>query len=191
MKIETIELFGFVSAIKALRLPFKGKDKSDSLTKSGYEFNVSDTGNHIEGYNKLLTQSYIYLGPKDLRLLQALIKNGDEHAKVVRGIIVSCSIIAPRYWWQEMDTYRIGSERLSSESTMHVEAKGLSGEELQKVKAEIKEGLEQERIQELSYQTLRRIYFQRRSHRLPEWKTFIEWISNLPLANELIFIERD
>jgi hypothetical protein len=87
-----------------------------------------------------------------------------------------------------MDTYKIGSERLSSESTMHCEAKGLSGEELQKVKSELKEGHEQERIQEFSYQTLRRIYFQRRTHRLPEWKEFCKWIETLPLSNELITI---
>ena len=189
MKIETIELFGFVSAIKALRLPFKVKDKSDSFANSGYEFNKSDTGNYREGYNTLHSISRLSLGPKDLSILQRLVKNGDEHAKVVRGIIVSASIVAPRYMWQEIDTYRIGTERLASESTMHCEAKGLSGEELQKVKAELKEGHEQERIQTFSYQTLRRIYFQRKSHRLPEWKIFIEWIKTLPFANEFIFIE--
>jgi len=179
MIIETNEIFGFVSAFRALRLPFKGKSKSDSETNSFCD---------AEGFSIIL-HSEISIGPKDLAILRSLIKNGDEHAKVVRGIIVSCSIVAPRYWWQEMDTYRIGHERLASESTMHVEAKGLTGEELQRAKSEIKEGLEQERIDEFSYQTLRRIYFQRKSHRLPEWKIFIEWIKTLPLAKELIFIE--
>jgi len=178
MKIETIEISGFVSAFRALRLPFKGKDKIDSIFGECYCFN-----------DEFLTTHYsIKIGEKDNKILQGLVKNGDEHAKVVRGIKATCSIIAPRYWWQEMDTYRIGHERLSSESTMHCEAKGLSGEELQKVKSEIKEGLEQERIDEFTYQTLRRIYFQRRNHRLPEWKIFIEWIKTLPFANELIFL---
>jgi hypothetical protein len=188
MKIETIELFGFVSAIKALRLPFKGKAKSDSITKSGFDFNHDDTGNIREGYNRIHSVSYLTMGSNDLRLLQNLIKNGDEHAKVVRGIIVSCSITAPRYWWQEMDTYKIGTERLASESTMHCEAKGLSGEELQRVKSELKEGHEQERIQWFSYQTLRRIEIQRNPHRLPEWKQFRDWIRTLPLAEELILV---
>lgn len=179
MKIETLELFGFVSAIKALRLPFNGKDKSDSITGFDCDWHIFS----IELFSK------VDFGPKDLKLLKSLVKNGDEHAKTVRGIIVSASIVAPRYWWQECDTYRIGHERLSSQSTMHCEAKGLSGEELQKFKSEIKEGLEQERIDEFSYQTLRRIYFQRKSHRLPEWHQFCEWIESLPLSKELITIK--
>lgn len=178
MKIETLELFGFVSAIKALRLPFKGKAKSDSEAK----FFLDD-----EGYS-ITSHAEVTFGEKDLKLFQALVKNGDEHAKTVRGIIVSASITAPRYWWQEMDTYRVGTERLSSESTMHCEAKGLSGEELQRVKSELKEGHEQERIQEFSYQTLRRIEIQRKPHRLPEWQQFREWIRTLPLVEELILI---
>jgi len=178
MKIETIEIFGFASAFRALRLPFNGTHKSDSLMNVGIE--IKNQSIHYGGYFRY--------GLKDLKLIQSLVKNGDEHAKVVRGIIVSASIIAPRYWWQECDTYRIGHERLSSQSTMHIEAKGLTGEELQKLKSEIKEGLEQERIDEFSYQTLRRIYFQRKSHRLPEWHQFCKWIEELPLAKELITI---
>lgn len=181
MNVKTIEVFGFISALKALRLPFKGYNSSDSV--------FHYTEEPIKNNNEIVSFAYnIGIGEKDLKLLQRLIKNGDEHAKVVRGIIASCSIIAPRYWWQEMDTYKIGTERLSSESTLHNEAKGLSGEELQKFKAEIKEGLEQERIQEFSYQTLRRIYFQRKNHKLPEWKVFNNWIESLPLSNELITI---
>jgi len=178
MKIEILELFGFVSAVRALRLPFRGKAKSDSI--------FGETYCYVDEF--ITSHASVKIGEKDFKLFQSLVKNGDEHAKVVRGIIISCSITAPRYWWQEMDTYRVGTERLSSESTMHIEAKGLSGEELQKMKSELKEGHEQERIQEFSYQTLRRIYFQRKSHRLPEWHQFCEWIESLPLAKELITI---
>jgi hypothetical protein len=65
----------------------------------------------------------VFIDPKDLHLMSTLIKRGDEHAKVVRGIMVYAEINAPRYWWQEMDTYRIGTDRLSSESTMHIQGK--------------------------------------------------------------------
>ena len=73
---------------------------------------------------------------------------------------------------------------------MHSEAKGLTGKALQEFKANIKEGLEQERVQMFSYQTLRRIRFQRRKHRLPEWKDICDWIDTLPYAKELITVER-
>jgi len=183
MKVETLEIFGFYSTIvKALRLPFKGQHKSDTC--------VQDLKYPVQNESNVVMGGYVIeIGPNDLRLLSNLVLNGDEHAKAVRGIIVSAEIDAPRYWWVELDTYRIGREQLSSESTMHCEAKGLSGKKLQKVKAEIKEGLVQKRIITFTYQTLRRIYFQRRKHRLPEWHIFINWIKSLPLANELIIKE--
>lgn len=40
-----------------------------------------------------------------------------------------------------------------------------------------------------NYLQLKTIYFQRKTHRLPEWHIFIDWIKTLPLANELILIE--
>ena len=131
----------------------------------------------------------MFIDPKDLHLMSTLIKRGDEHAKVVRGIMVYAEINAPRYWWQEMDTYRIGTDRLSSESTMHIQGRGMSEEELLKMKADLTEGTMQKRVQVFSYQTLRRIYFQRRHHRLPHWREFCQWVDSLPLAKELITIQ--
>ena len=37
-----------------------------------------------------------------------------------------------------------------------------------------------------NYRQLKTIYQQRRTHRLPEWRTFCEWIELLPYAKELI-----
>lgn len=37
-----------------------------------------------------------------------------------------------------------------------------------------------------NYEQLRTIYLQRKSHRLPEWRDFCEWIKTLPYAEELI-----
>ena len=73
-----------------------------------------------------------------------------------------------------------------SESTMHIQGKGLSTEDLVRMKENLTEGTEQKRIYYFSYQTLRRIYRQRRNHRLPVWHTFCEWVESLPFAKELI-----
>ena len=173
--IKTIEIFGFLSAITALRLPFKSSKKSDTTYINKFPVD-----------NDLIAKYDINMGSNDLKLMSALVKNGDEHAKCIRGIIVSCIITAPRYFWQEMSTYRFGCECLSSESTMHSECKGMSGEELQKAKAEITEGLEQSRVYQFSYQKLRSIYRQRNTHRLPEWQEFCNWIKTLPYSKELI-----
>jgi hypothetical protein len=103
-------------------------------------------------------------------------------------MIAYAEIEAPVYWWCEMETYRAGHERLSSASTMHVECRGLTGEDLVKAKSEIPMGKVLKKIDFFSYQCLRNIVKQRRGHRLPEWATFIEWIKSLPFAEQLILI---
>ena len=124
----------------------------------------------------------ININDKDEDLLRSLIKRGDEHAKVIRGIVAYVEINAPRFLWMEFATYRIGCDVLASESTMHIQGKGLNEEELVEMKSELKEGTMQKRIVMLSYQTLRRIYKQRRSHRLPHWWEFCSWIETLPYS---------
>ena len=177
-KISTLEIAGFVSVLAALRLPF-GKEVRSKIDWYP-QFNKE----------KMLLQSSISLDPKDLVLMSTLVKRGDEHAKAIRGLQVYAVIEAPRWMWQELDTYKVGTERLSTESTMHIDAKGLSGEELMSFKDKLEEGKIHKRIQMFSYQTLRRIYFQRRNHRLPVWHEFCEWIESLPYAKELITIEK-
>lgn len=82
----------------------------------------------------------------------------------------------------------MGHERLASESTMHIDCRGLSGSELQEAKSAIPMGKELTKVDMFSYQALRRIIAQRHNHRLPEWHQFIDWIKTLPLAEELIFV---
>jgi hypothetical protein len=176
LNIKTLEIAGFASAFQALRLPFKKECRSISHTKFDYD------------YKEIATTSSVFIDPKDLTLMSTLVKRGDEHSKVVRAIMVYVEIDAPRYWWQEMDTYRIGTDRLSSESTMHCEGRGMSEEELVEMKNNLPEGTMQKRVQVFSYQTLRRIYVQRRNHRLPHWREFCTWVETLPFAEQLILI---
>lgn len=183
-EISTIEVSGFMSVFRALRLPFGKECRSEIIANYIGWVNETDIKN-------VYTEYGITIHEKDLALLSNLVKSGDEHAKVVRGLIVYAEINAPRYMWQEIDTYRIGAERLSSESTMHIQGKGLSTEELVEMKNELKEGTMQKRIEYFSYQTLRRIYHQRHKHRLPHWHVFCDWIKTLPFAEELILVERN
>lgn len=182
LDVKTIEVAGFLSAVEALRLPF-GKE-----CRSQTNYDDSWVENIVPNFQ---SDVRVFFDERDLTLMSTLIKRGDEHAKVLRGIIAYAEINAPRFWWVEMDTYRIGSERLSSESTMHIQGRGLSTEELVKMKSELTEGTMQKRVQYFSYQALRRIYQQRRNHRLPHWHVFCDWIKTLPFAKELILIGLD
>lgn len=179
LEIRTLEIAGLRSVLEALRLPF-GKDCRSFTT-----FEYTSNGDRHDFH------SYCDINEKDMKLMSTLVKRGDEHSKVLRGLVVYAEISAPRFWWVEADTYRIGTERLSSESTIHIQGKGLSTEELVRMKSELKEGTIQKRVQYFSYQTLRRIYFQRRNHRLPMWHDFCKWIESLPFAEELITCEKE
>ena len=208
MKIETIEIAGLAGALTALRLPFGKEVRSHIDTFHKYDksgVNEFEFGNGyisiraIDRLEDMKTITYpgrptmygcsvVQIEDKDLTLMQTLVKRGDEHAKVVRGIMVWARITAPVYWWCEEETYRAGHERLASESTMHIDCRGLSGEELVQAKSAIPMGKELTKVDMFSYQALRKMVAQRHNHRLPEWHQFIDWIKTLPLAEELIFV---
>ena len=177
---KTIEVAGFNAVLHALRLPHNGELKSDIY--ASHSCQLDDDG---AGHYSFVTGGII--NPKDMKLMQNLQQSGDQHAKVLRGIIVYVEIDAPIYFWWDLETYIIGHQRLSSASTMHNECKGLYGEELQKVKGEIPFGKMIKKVDYFSYQTLRRIAYQRHNHRLPEFHQFIDWMHTLPFAEELIF----
>lgn len=179
MEIEALEIAGFVSAFKALRLSYGLSPRS----KVSSSMDVQGSKMHSD-WDALPND-------KDVTLLSTLVQRGDEHAKVCRGIVVWMKITAPVYFWAELETYRAGHERLMSESTMHIDCKGLTGEALQKAKAKIPMGKELTKIDFFSYQALRNVYRQRRHHRLPEWQRFCDWIEMLPFASKFITIGLD
>lgn len=190
-KVETLEISGFRSALEALRLPYDLEPRSE-LSAHCALIPAEDLPDKLDSTiydSSFISTSVLNINKKDVSLLQALVKRGDEHAKVLRGVIVYTKITAPIYWWWDLETYRIGHERLMSGSTMNKECKGLTGEALQKAKGEISFGREITKVDYFSYQALRRIYFQRKSHRLPEFHQFCEWIKSLPYSKELITIE--
>lgn len=177
--IESLEIAGVRSALEALRLPFGKECRSEAVNEYVGWVNEPE----IINFN---SSSHINIHPKDMLLLSTLVKRGDEHAKVVRGIIAYAKITAPVYWWSEMETYRAGHERLSSESTMHIDARGLTGNKLVEVKKNIPMGKMLTKVDFFSYQCLRNIVKQRHNHRLPEWHLFVDWVKALPFADELI-----
>ena len=99
IKIENTEVYGWEAAIRGMRSPMNSWEKSDSkwcdIEKGVFE-----------------------VGENDLKLMKQLVKAGTDHSKFMRMINVTCDITAPRYWWVEFDTYKVGAVRNSC-STMH------------------------------------------------------------------------
>lgn len=178
--IKTLEIAGLKGALEALRLPFGKEPRSECY--HCYESKDYDEDAHF------VSNTACIIDKKDLKLMSTLVKRGDEHSKCIRGIQVWVEINAPVWLYRELETYRVGRDRLGSNSTMHQECKGLSGEELEKAKDAIPMGLYQKTIDVISYQTLRRIWIQRHNHRLPMWHKFCDWINTLPFAQELILV---
>jgi hypothetical protein len=104
MKIEFTEIYGFRTAIRGMRNPMDSWDKSDS------EF----WGNGSTSY---CIENPV-IGPEDLDLARRLIRRGGDHRKFLRYVVVWCDLVLPRYVWQEVDTYKVGTVRNSC-STMN------------------------------------------------------------------------
>lgn len=121
------------------------------------------------------------------------------HNKFLETICVWIDIEAPRAWWSEMDTYRVGTTK-QSESTMHTLGKrpperedfeeGTDDYQIQgfivlweqvksdihRLKMNLPEGFLQRRVVCTNYKVLRNIIWQRDGHRLKLWQTFIDAI---------------
>ena len=109
IKVENIDAWGFVHAVRGLRNPLQSWDKSDShweWVEDPSPINPDDPG-----------MTFV-IGENDLNLMRRLYRAGTEHRKYLRQIFASMDITAPLYWWKEMDQYKIGTVTDSC-STMH------------------------------------------------------------------------
>lgn len=127
---------------------------------------------------------------------EKLVLKGGSHAKFLESMVVWLLIRAPRYWWQQFDTYRAGVTKQSG-STMHtIMKRSLTSEdfvrgvlpvticalndyiesgEFEIAKASLPEGFLQERVVCLNYKVLAHMYQQRKNHRLSEWRDFFDF----------------
>ena len=138
-----------------------------------------------------------------LTVADALAMKGMGHNKFLESMTVWIAVTAPRYWWQEMDTYRVGVTK-QSESTMHTLTKRLvdnsmfeepltnmalseinamikelgndGGPILSQIKAALPEGFLQKRVICTNYKALQGMYWQRKNHRLPHWPLFFDQV---------------
>ncbi len=198
---------------------YKSVDKSDSVK-------LETVGTFWD--NKLVdwvSYNHAEIGENDMKLLKALSKRNDEYGeaerKFLRQVFVGMDITAPRYWWQEYSTYKIGTTE-NSESTLHsilrreltkddfednidediilylndiikkwkiTYSNDLKMEYFRSIKNLLPEGYLQKRYCSLNYEVLRKMYKQRKNHKLNEWKQFCEVIETLPYAKEFIIGE--
>ena len=124
IKIENTEVMGWEHAIRGMRNPLNSWDKMDSHDcpcHDGMDCNCP----MVEGIQEpsieckeAIEKSAFCVGENDYDLMMRLAKAGPEHAKYRRMIVVYADVTAPRYWWTEYDTYKVGTVANSC-STMH------------------------------------------------------------------------
>jgi hypothetical protein len=116
VKITNAEVYGISASLRGMRNPLNSWNKSSSkyclpnMCSQCLKCNCNDNDN--------IDWTPYQICDGDLDLAVRLIKGGTEHRKFLRQIFVSVDIIAPRYWWTEFDTYKIGTVSNSC-STMH------------------------------------------------------------------------
>jgi hypothetical protein len=162
------------------------------------------------GYNEALrgiAASY-KSDPIDMApVAERLSGKGSGHDKFLESIQVWMEITAPRYWWQQFDTYRIGVTK-QSESTMHTLMRDSLTQEcfecpihpptlqrlielqvakdLEHIKNELPEGFLQCRMVCLNYKVILHIIKQRSRHLLREWQVFSQAITGLAHYDDLL-----
>ncbi|MDD2269760.1 MAG: hypothetical protein PHY15_09510 [Eubacteriales bacterium] len=183
MKIENVEIMGLESSIKASKYPMavNTDDCTEELTKRQISLAQSGKG---EGHDQFLT-----------------------------GIKINFDLTFTNKAWVELERYRF-VEFVSSQSTMHriarFDLRSQYNEYVDPRMIDIMEELRDKYNQtqdsedylrllysnpsgfELTarlttnYRALKTVYSQRKSHRLPEWRQFCDWVETLPYAEEFI-----
>ena len=115
IKISNVETFGFEGAIRGMRNPYESHGKSDSYKCTQITCSCCIHDNNCSMEDSLNGFS---IGEADMGLACKLIKAGPEHRKFLRMIHVQADVVAPRYWWAEMDKYKY--VEANSSSTMHL-----------------------------------------------------------------------
>lgn len=156
---------------------------------------------------------------KDLHLGRNLTLKGDSHAKFARLMDLWLEITAPRFWWQEFDTYRMGVEKVSASTMNKLTSRPLTTEDfeyphiissallqflnfhldackagtisLAEFKSLLPEGYLQTRIVKCSVQALHSMYRDRKNHRLPQWHVLFDELRALKsrVLSALVFEE--
>ena len=187
MQVHIIGEYGFEEALFGLGLSYGITSRFDSV-HAFYTDHLMKQHSETSDYQRLQ------------KVAAKLAHKDGGHNKFLEAITVTLDIDAPRYWWSEFDTYRVGTTK-QSESTMHtIDKRHLTKSDFEggdipdsllslinsavddkdwyRVKQLLPESFLQRRIVSTNYKVLRNVYAQRKNHRLPEWHVFCDTLRN-------------
>lgn len=190
LKVYKLEEAGFVPAMLGL-----------SLNRDQGAKTLQELDGHITDYISMGKTTWsMDIVSKMLPVAKQLKGKDKGHNKFLESIYCWFMVIAPRYMWQQMDTYRLSTKQ--SQATMHLcktrevgsidfEEYDVIPEALDKLnemyhkkdmvrwKRHLPEGFMQARMWVMNYKCIRNILDQRSFHKLPDWKNFSSYVSQL------------
>lgn len=214
IKVENIEIFNFGGAMRGLRNPMNSWEKSDSYTDEIGIFNIGSN-------DMKLAQRMLNGGPEESKFMRQIMISMDIEAPIfwfkefdtykVGTTANSCSTmhklasseIGAQNFSFDMDIADFPEEYQELVSMIRVNSVYYC-EQLRKAYEKTKDkriwralvevlpmAWNQRRTWTANYQVLRNIYFQRRNHKLDEWREFCQIIESLPYGKELICYEKE
>lgn len=214
IKVKNIEIFNFDGAMRGLRNPMNSWDKSDSYTDEIGIFNIGPN-------DMKLAQRMLNGGPEESKFMRQIMISMDIDAPLffwkefdtykVGTTANSCSTmhklasseIGAQNFSFDMDITEFPQEYQELVSMIRVNSVYYC-EQLRKTYEKTKDkriwralvevlpmAWNQRRTWTANYQVLRNIYFQRRNHKLDEWRKFCKIIEELPYGKELICYEKE
>ena len=192
MKISNAEVFGFKGAIRGMRNPYSSWDKSDShdevIGPNDFELckKLIKAGSD---HRKFLRMIHVQV---DVKAPLYWWKEADTYK--VGTVANSCStmhtITSKKFGFEDFEMgYRddMLGDIIFDLNTLR---KACLEKSEKKVWYEIIKLLPSSYLQlrtlDLNYETLMRMYFARKNHKLTEWHTFCNWIENLPYMKEFL-----
>lgn len=186
MRVSDIEVYGLGQSVKASKYPMS-VDTHECTT------NITDTVKKLGSSER-----------------------GSGHDQFLTGIIVQFDLTCSIKMWTEAERYHF-FDFVSSQSTMHriteldpikqcneyVETSTIktlnklierynedkTPDKYLRVLYNVPTGFELTARMTTNYRQLKTIYYQRKNHRLPEWRMFCAWITTLPCFSELCLKE--
>ena len=209
IKVENIEVFNFEGALRGMRNPMQSWDKSDT------------SGNQIGEKDLALAQKLVLSGTEHAKFMRQIFVSMDISSAIywwkemdtykvatVANSTSTMHTLTKRNLMKSDFSLENTEQLLVAEDGPDVsfiieETINNLNQILNQYKATgdkrywealiklLPESFNQTRTWTANYQTLRNIYFQRRYHKLTEWREFCKVIEDLPYGKELICIESD
>ena len=221
IEVNNIEVFNFEGAFRGLRNPMNSWDKGDTKERFDYDDSSIIHAIGVGPNDMKLAQRMIGGGPEEAKFMRQIFVTMDINAPFfwwkemdqyrINVTTNSCSTmhkLTSREFSAQDFSFDMLIEEFAPEDQFEVgdirrrtlrDCEALRKRYLQtkdpriwRVLVEIlPSAYMQKRTWTANYQVLRNIYFQRRNHKLQEWRDFCKVIESLPYAKELICYEKE